>query len=290
MRFDWYSGTPRDRPERVLDALVSLLSSSVEGFEITRHPGTQGYEFEDRMIDGLGTRVFGLLHGGHNSVPHVRSSGIYSPLAASALRQAYPDHTVSRADVAIDFCGPSAWNILRQSCELVATGRNLKWAVLGDDRPEGVRDPSQGRTLYVGSRQSPVFIRCYEKGLHEASKGISYGPDGLPPSPDWVRVECEVKPPNRLAKARAARLSPEQFWGCSPGSRAILSRILSVDVERITMTEHRKPDYERALLHAAVQYRSACEKLIDANGGDPSSLIRFFQTVWVQMDEHRQSA
>lgn len=281
MQLDWYSATVPAYPERVIERLTVALAGTVSIATVERRAGTVGYATEDRLLDGIGQRVCGVLHGGHNAMPHVRASGHYSPAVASALRLCFPGHSVSRADVAADFDGPDTWEKLRGACEALATERGLRWLVYGDDRPEGVRDDGQGRSAYVGSRSSAVMTRLYEKGKKEAANGWI---GDQAPSLDWCRLEIEVKPPNREARAVAATLEPAAFWGCSPWTRELLSRVLGLDVMRVSMTVRKETDARRSLRHMALQYRAAMEALISEEGGDDAALMRFVRETWQRFD------
>jgi len=286
---DWFGATPLANPER----LIAAISTSLNGIDIARVVRSRGqytYHHLDTALDGLGVRVFDVLSGGSNSAPHLRSSGHYAEPVAQALRLNFPGFALTRADLALDFCSPGAWDSLRAECQAIATEFGIKWAVLGDDRPEGVRDPLQGRTFYMGSRSSPVFLRGYEKGLQLLSAGVVLSPGEEPPSPHHVRVELEFKPQKREAKLRAASLSYQQMWGSSPWSRATLRRILGLDVERIVLNQRKVSEAARASRHAAVQYRKAFQEYIEQNGGDPAVLLALFEEVWRDMDNHRFAA
>lgn len=273
MQLDWYSATVPALPERVIKRLTAALAPAVTIAAIDRRTGTNAYANEDRLIDGIGQRVCGVLHGGHNATPHVRASGHYTPWVASALRSCFPVHSVSRADVAIDYDGPDTWAKLRGACEQIATERGLRWLAYGDDRSARVRDDAQGRSAYVGSRSPAVMTRLYEKGKRERVNGW-VGEQA--PSLDWCRLEVEVKPPTRSARTAASRLEPAEFWGCSPWSRDLLLRVEGLDVTRITMTVRKEADARRSLRHMAVQYRT----LIAEEGGDDRALMRFVRETW----------
>lgn len=243
--------------------------------------GLQGWATEDRLLDYYGQRICGVLHGGHNARhgTHLVASGNYTPEVVAVVRECWPDHLVSRADVALDLDGPGCWDKLETMLLDVSRRRGLKWRTIGDFRED--RDELAGRTIYLGSRQSPVFIRCYEKGKQLlASRRVG----DLVPSLEHCRIEVEVKPPTRAAKISSAKLTPAEFCGCSPGSREVFSRVSELELERIYMTARKESDAHRAVRHMAVQYRLAMQEVMSAEGGEPG-LMTFIREVWNQQDD-----
>ncbi|MDR0848010.1 MAG: replication initiation factor domain-containing protein [Propionibacteriaceae bacterium] len=72
----------------------------------------------------------------------------------------------------------------------------------------------KGCTLYVGSRKSAIFLRCYEKGKQLGD-----------PVSDWVRVELQVRP-QRDQRLSASRASADELWGFGGWSRTLAPSIL----------------------------------------------------------------
>lgn len=62
----------------------------------------------------------------------------------------------------------------------------------------------EGRTLYIGSKTSPVQLMIYEKGFEQG---------GLAPR-DWVRLEVKVRP-KREHRSAVSRWEPEDAFGAS---------------------------------------------------------------------------
>ena len=284
MRFDWYAATIPARPEILVEGIREGVAEVVTVDRVERTKGTNNYEHADTLFDFTDQRICAVLHGGSNGAPHVRSSGHYSPTVAQVLRTRWPGHALSRADVAIDFDGPGCWPKLFRVCEDVARDRGLKWATYGDFRED--RDPMSGRTVYVGSRQSAVMTRLYEKGLKELSTVRVGDP---PISLDWCRLEVEVKPQQRAARVAASQWAPHQFWGCSTWSRSLLKRAIGADVERITMSIHKETDAVRAIRHMAMQYRQAMETVIADKGGD-AAFMNLVRAIWREADGQQRAA
>lgn len=261
--WDWYAATIYHRSgSQVVSTLGGQLPQVVR---VERGKSSQpGYEWQERAVDRFDRAVFTVFGGGHNGHPHVRSTGEQARSVVPVLRSAFPDHAVSRCDSAIDIRGEGCFELMVGHGLDLARQRAVKWGVRGDWRDLPEREPS-GRTFYLGSRQSTVFIRCYEKGLHELSSWVG-GPEEVRPSPHWVRVEAELKPQKRDARLRAASLSQLAVWGCSLTSRDMLHRVCSLDVEKVVMHEHRESDTDRALRHMVHQYDATLRAKIDELG------------------------
>jgi DNA relaxase NicK len=282
VRFDAYSATLRVHPRALVQGVIDAFPTC--GIRVDRRKSALHYEAADVLLDALDEQVCSVHHGGTNGAPHVRVQGFYSPQMADVLRRLWPEHTVSRVDVAIDFDGADCWDKLASVCERVARDGGLKWTTVGDFRED--RDQMAGRTIYVGSRQSPVFVRLYEKG----KQMLPFHRVGDPPlSLDWCRLEVEVKPKDRAMKVAASRWQPEQFWGCSSWSRKLLHSACGVDVERITMTARKETDARRAVRNMAMQYRSAMETVIAEEGNDEAFML-FIRNIWGDQDYVKSAA
>ena len=99
--------------------------------------------------------------------------------------------SVTRLDLAVDDLGTSFFTVdeLKQLFDsdcVVSKFRNFKY--MSDTKIGG---DCTGKTLYVGSRQSDIMIRIYDKQLETNKKNASVGrePFALP----WVRWELEIK-------------------------------------------------------------------------------------------------
>lgn len=262
-RWDYYSATIWERSSS--DVIAALRPALPQITRIEHEKATQpGYEWQERGVDRFDKTVLLVFGGGHNGYPHVRATGERAEAVVPVLRHAYPAHSVSRCDSAIDLRGEGCFDHLVDEGLEVVRDFGVKWDVRGDWREPSEREPS-GRTFYIGSRQSTSFVRVYEKGLKELA-GYLVVPGVEPPSPHWVRVEVELKPQTREARRRAARLDKFAVWGCSAASRDMLRRVSSLDVERIFMREHRESDARRTIRYVAAQYGNAFLELCDELG------------------------
>lgn len=218
MFLDYYAATVEADPH----TLAKVLEEGTE--EAFVRPSERGWKqyTEGLICTGAGAHVY---FGGPNEHPHVRSSGDGANGVASTIREHFPNHRVSRMDVAYDFASDRAWEQTVSDLSERALRHRLSTRLIGSPT-----DPEKGQTLYLGSRKSAVLLRAYQKGRQMREQGWSsmcdpetgvrtfqQGWQGDPehataPDKRWVRVEVEYKPQKRAEKAAAARLTPKGVW------------------------------------------------------------------------------
>lgn len=224
MKFDWYAATvPGVPPMEVLEAVRRGLDGSVT--EGRRRLGyAQCFRVEDRRGDLLAEVLAGSV-GKNDLPPHAVATGDNAPAFSRVLRDAFPDHRVSRFDAAEDFDEPGAFARLTNVMGEVATAKGVKGLWITPD------DPEEGATYYLGGKASAVTCRAYQKGLqlrkdlHPALRSCV--------SADWARLEVQVRPPKQLGKTLAATLTPEQAWGFAAWSQALVLQAVSLDIPRV---------------------------------------------------------
>lgn len=248
MRFDWYAATIQDRPQRVVEALQGAF-----GAEVIPTRGLHGYTQGFDLRGPTGT-VAKVLAGGINEHPHAWASGEDTEPFVEVVRSEWKDqHTVSRMDAAEDFKGDDAWDRLNALCLALADEQGLKVSQAGDYHRN-----EDGRTLYVGSRKSPVYIRLYEKGKQLRAK-LEGNLGGVIPA-DWVRLEAQVRP-QKDSKRAAAYVTPEQAWGFSAWTGELAMRSMQLAVPRVQMHVWREADDARAFRFMVKQYGHMLERL-----------------------------
>jgi len=275
-RFDWYRASVPAHPELVLAGILEAVEHG-KGYVPKIVPGRPRWSFLRSSIvaDADGHRIAEVLHGGRNPLPCVEASGDYAPFVADALRARGP-HRVSRLDVAIDRAGPDLYVDLRALCERLSTRYGLQLRVI-----EAPTDPDAGRTVYLGSRKSEVFLRVYEKGLQVARlQGLAK------PIPDefrhWVRAELEFKPHHRSAKKVVATMDPKEFWGISDWLADFATEAFAMDCTTVSLRERRESDFDRAMRWMVHQYSAHLDKLAEQCGGDPAA-------AWEALMAYRQN-
>jgi DNA relaxase NicK len=168
-------------------------------------------------------------------------------------------------DVAEDVCGPGAYGQLQRISARVARDHGLKRSRIVPD------NPLSGRTVYLGSRTSTVFVRIYEKGK-QVIAGVSSGAATVDaqqlgvdlqghPLDTWARCEVEVKP-KAHARQELVRLAPEQFWGCASWTADLYKDLSGSDVERINVgSVWQADDLTRTVRSMLNQYGRTLERL-----------------------------
>jgi len=254
MMFDWYQAGVVDSPDYILQHLQGAFDLA----DIEEAKPRNGYTRAARIARGPTTLCEALWGGNTGDRVLVLGTGAHAAPVASLVRSEWPDHHLVRADVAEDYDEPEAFDILSGMLLNVADQHRLKVTHYGDwHRCEN------GRTLYVGSRQSPVMARLYEKGLEQRVKG--YSPEA---SADWVRFEVEVKPKRNDARKRLAALEPDDYMACSPWTRDVARVLFESSLEAITGlgTIKRMTDDERALSALVKQYGGLLDRLKTGEG------------------------
>jgi hypothetical protein len=260
--FDAYCATAYQHQEIVVDHLFRALSEAGEGVSLQDGPPVRFYSGNTLLMDERGHRLAQVRFGG-NPHPFVEAKGAPSPVIAQALRS-LGDHSPSRIDSAFDRSGPELF------AELTALARHFEkqFGLRLDWAGAAASNPDRGTTIYLGSRKSMVFVRIYQKGLKLAEEMGLVG-DAIPDSlRHWVRIELEFKPQKKRAKQIAATLSPLDVWGVSQWTQQFAMDALSIEAERVTVTERRESNHQRALRFMAQQYRGHLDQLLRDCDGD----------------------
>jgi hypothetical protein len=224
MKFDWYAATvPGVPPMEVLEAVRRGLNGSVT--EGRRRLGyAQSFRIEDRRGDLLAEVLAGSV-GRNDLAPHAVATGEKAQEFSRVLREAFPEHRVSRFDAAEDFNEPGAFAGLTNVMGEIALANRVKGLWIIPD------DPEDGATYYLGGKSSAVTCRAYQKGL-QVRKSLH---QALRPqvSADWARLEVQVRPPKQMGKALAASLTPEQAWGFAAWSQALVLAAINLEIPRV---------------------------------------------------------
>jgi len=247
--------------DALFDDLFVLLESA--GFEPERAEGPKipFYTRNRLLLAPTGHRLLQLRSGGagDNAHPFVDVKGVASQ-AVSAFAREHLRHKPSRIDHAIDRQAQGLFLRLVRACKGIAKSHGLAWSPAGD-----WNTPDAGRTFYLGSRKSQVFVRVYEKGL-------KYAHDmGIPVTDDlrnWIRIELEFKPQNKRAKEVAAVIEPAQMWGSTRWTTELSEKVLAMVTEPVSIRERRESNRDRALRYMGIQYGSHLASLLQECQGD----------------------
>ena len=247
--FDAYCASVPAESKHVLDYLEQALMEA--GFDTSRGDGppVAFYSRNELLLDGQGHRILSVRSGGQNGKPFVECKGAASPVVAAELREQFPDHVPTRIDSALDLRGPEVFDQFHQ-CARRFQERGTRLDIVGAP----IDNMDRGTTIYLGSRKGSGYVRIYQKGLKHAEEMGLTGDDIPDALRYWVRVELEMKPPKGPGRKRMRTLTPEGLWGCSPWIRRFANAALSIDAERVTMSERRESNHDRAMRFCAMQY------------------------------------
>lgn len=229
-QLDWYACTLISNfdESRVLEKLGGLTLAKPGGRRLN-YPASYVWE----TSNGGTVQVW---YGAALEVHIELSSGACDTLV-DVIRKLWP-HRVSRADVAIDYDFPNAFETLYRPLDRLAQEQRpnrVKTHVMGD----WIRN-TPGRTLYLGAFRSRWLGRIYEKGAEQAAKH----PDQTF-SPNWVRVEAQVRPSSSAHKLALASMTPDQIFAYTKFGSLVLAHLRGVDhvplpLERVPSTD---PEY-----------------------------------------------
>lgn len=225
MRFDAYKASlpAGTDAEQVINHLALANASG----SLAKGRPRFGYEACTTLLDTGGDRWADVLHGGSNGVL-VEVSGEHSPELVDLVRQAWPVHACTRADVCQDIMEDERGTFGRLASRLDEIVRQHGRVKARGIVPRVRAD--EGASYLIGSRASETYFRVYQKPEQLLAEGL--GHKSLRIFFDrWVRVELEAKPQkdNRLL---ASSFSPRDFFGLSRIARSVCDEILDVQVEK----------------------------------------------------------
>lgn len=220
-KFDWYSATffelipgiVGDMPYQIREIIeVEFLARfGVGGIWLDNHKGMNGYinSWSFRPFDmdtgeiEMGEAICTLCFGHVSASPSVFASGNTAGMLADILRmEGFPvKHHVSRCDIAFD-TREIKFDDLYEYLKTFAKRKGLSTSYYGDF------DRKKGRTYYVGSSKSACYLRVYEKGFEQRSKGWKDAPL------DWVRIEFQMRP-DKAIRERVSSMLPEEVVNIS---------------------------------------------------------------------------
>ena len=151
--------------------------------------------------------------------------------------------------------------------------------------------PTDGRTIYIGSRESSRFVRCYEKGWEVLSKarvpecfksGIEnvYFRRGVPSHPrDYYRLEVELKAVDRLFLPLDVLLNPDSYFsGAAPYFADLVSVAPSRPLEPPTDV-HQVQTVASSMDHCSRAYGGLFRALVELYGDDQATKAKLFDAL-----------
>lgn len=247
--WDWYECTVRGLGQSGHDLVLAGL---VEGLDLASvFPGRAKYGYLHGAEVRRGDVVLAVVWWGGNPGVHVSATGAHAPEVSAVIRARWPVHSITRVDARVDWDQPGLFD--RLAAVLLAYAAEFGITI----HQEGDWHQGKGRTLYLGSRSSPVQLVLYEKG-YEVGGGASL---------DWVRIEVRVRPKGD-ARERVALWEPGEAFGASGWLVGALERVGWADlVPQSVGTVWRPSDAQRARMSLARQYGPILSSWIAESGG-----------------------
>lgn len=233
-----------------VDNLLGWLAEKMPFADVRTKPGGTGYKWLTSYVHGDNT-VCQVLHGGNNPDPNIKASGHDSEQVRAWIVEAFPEGRISRMDSAIDsMAGTGEFEKAAAWLEARATqaGINCRWIKNSD--------PTKGDTLYVGSQNSRVMIRLYEKG-----KQMGYKPN------EWWRAEVQLRPDSKN-KDVAYYYRSSMCWAATRVTREFYEMITGNKLEAVGFQQ---PSKQKTLdvraAHLVKQYGRLLKELAEEEGG-----------------------
>lgn len=247
-KFDWYQTTVRvSNPQE--SGLVDAILAAYPLTDYSPCSAQNGYSFGGQFVRGSSV-VCRLSWGGQPGV-NVTATSDNAPALSDALRGLRIAHSPTRIDTAIDWDEEGLFESMSGGLIAFAQERRLAIMQVGD----WIR--GEGRTLYIGSKDSAVRLVLYEKG---AEQGCTH-------RPNWVRLEARIRPKGD-ARALAMTFDPMDVFSCGWLTDALdalnFEHCLS---KRAIGTVFRKSDTERARAALVKQYGAILAAWADDLGG-----------------------
>lgn len=246
-RWDWYQTTLSiSDPQE--SGLIGLFLKTWDLSDYVPAGNRNGYTRGGAIVRGS-ERLCTLLWGGNPGV-NVTSTSEHAPALARALSEAFPlHHSPTRVDACVDWVEQGLFDEIARKLIRFSTDNRLAINQQGD----WVR--GQARTLYIGSKSSPVRLVLYEKGYEQGGDAPR----------EWVRLEVRVRP-KREHRAQVARWEPIDAFGSAWVPDA-MTHLGWDDLERHSVgTVWRQSDDERAFAYLCKQYGNLFKRLRATHG------------------------
>jgi len=241
---DWLGCRTQSNPADCIDALrgsFGVLGSSLKTSPKKR--GKQGFERSDSLI--LGDLVIGDMSFGGDAM----RGWVWVELTGTGCQWVedwdkceddlaqLKDFQYKRVDIALD-------TYLREVTHESVIEAHAAGMFTTNGKPPSMRqivpaDPYEGRTVYVGKRDQPKFLRAYEKGYEQARKypGVVVDQIRGVPVGDWYRLELELKAKQQLLPEDLIENRDQFFAGAYP----YLQSVLDVEPQVLKLSKDRHP-------------------------------------------------
>ena len=233
-RWDWYQSTVLVQDPQQ-SGLVDVLLKAWPLSDWAPAKNLNGYLYGGQIRRGERTLCH-LCWGGQTGV-NCKSTSDESPTLAAALREFGKPHLPTRVDTCEDWEEDGLFESL--SAALIQYAQEQRLAI--NQQGDWVR--GEGRTLYLGSKDSPIRLVLYEKGYEQGGDAPL----------NWVRLEARIRP-KREHRSAVATWEPGHAFcaGWIPGALQCLG--WDHLEKKAVGTVWRRSDAERARAALLKQY------------------------------------
>ena len=202
-----------------------------------------GYQSAEVLLTEFDEQILFVQWGGQGGRLYVQASQVWAEHLYFCLKDCGHVVHVTRLDLALDYREEMLFDYLHDYVrDVFLKKHNIKCQILGDYLSER----NEGRSIYLGSRQSPVMLRIYEKGKEQKDTELH----------DWVRVEWELKPKNVEARTTLLDARLQELLFSNAWSSTFAEHLLSVTVgtEYYLGKDYLPSSVESAINHMCYQY------------------------------------
>jgi hypothetical protein len=197
-----------------------------------------------------------VSHGGTHAHPHAQFTSDSAQSGAELIRARFPSHTVTRLDAREDFGDAGAFDRMLPVLLKAAERHRVKVDTRGDHLLR-----REARTVYLGAPSSAVRLRQYDKAAELRAK-FAADPVRLAEVPETLtRLEAQVRPQTRDARAAFASIEPMAVMGCSAWLREVWEEVAGLRLEPVQVGKPwRQSDDDRCYAYLLAQYGGFLER------------------------------
>ncbi len=249
-KWDWYQSTVYVADPQ-LSGLVDLLLKHWELSDWVPAKNLNGYHYGGAIKRGDNVLCH-LCWGGQVGV-NCKTTSEESGTLAAALAEFGKPHRPTRVDACLDWEEDGLFDSLAAALIAFAQSYGGKGLAI-NQQGDWVRNIA--RTLYLGSKDSPIRLVLYEKGYEQGGDAPR----------NWVRLEVRVRPKNQHREA-VAGWKPHDAFGA--GWVADACRAIHLDnlEKRAVGTVWKRSDDERSRFALLRQYGPTLERWAAEVGG-----------------------
>jgi DNA relaxase NicK len=271
---DWVGFRTQDGPGACVDALGAAFGEVGTLLRATpKKRGNQGFERSDTL--SLGDFVIGDMSFGGDAMrgwvwveitgKGCQWVGDWDRCEDNITQLA--DFQYKRVDISLD-------TFKREVTHDTVVSAYAAGQFTTGGKPPSIRqilpgDPQDGRTVYVGKRGQPKYLRAYEKGYESVKdfpKPLAMDTIHGVPIADWYRLELELKAKNHPLPDDLIENRDQYFAGAYP----YLQSVLDVEPQVLKLSRDKSPQRALSAMLEIMrnQYGNTLFTALAAHGGD----------------------